>query len=270
MEPFRWRRRVGFGESDPARIFFAPRALEWSVEAAELFSEAALGLSWAGLVAAGREVRVLSFDCAYERSVAASEEVELLVEAPSGLDDVRVVGERAPGEASFRTSLRLAVADRSVPTAPAPVHAPVPGAFVRVHRVRYGDCGPSGDVYAPRVAEWAVEAAGEWYERTIGVSWIEQCRRGRGAPFLRIACSSIARMTVGTRVAMEVTIPRLGNASIAYRVVGRGEAGATLFEADMAACYISEETGPPRSMPFPDGHRERIRAYQAATGTASR
>lgn len=295
MEPFRHRHRVGFGECDPARIFFAPRAIAWAAEAVEAWSEAALGLSWAGALAQGREVRVLSMDCAYERSAAASQELELTV-APlaAGTDTFTVgaVAELGPGEVSFRTRLTLALAERGksapLPLPPEllariaaggaapgpPPHAPhrareAPRAaagtptFTRSHRVGYGDCGPSGGVYAPRVADWAVEVVGEWYETQLGISWIEQCRRGRGTPFLAIHVEIPARMEAGELVTMDVSIPRLGKASIGYAVVGRDERGAPCFEADMSACYITEEAGPPRSMPFPDALRARILAFQA-------
>jgi acyl-CoA thioesterase FadM len=73
-------------------------------------------------------------------------------------------------------------------------------------------------------------------------------------------------MEPGRLITMAVSIPRLGRASIGYAVVGRDERGVPCFEADMSACYITEEGGPRRSMPFPDGLRERIHAYRAANG----
>jgi hypothetical protein len=36
----------------------------------------------------------------------------------------------------------------------------------------------------------------------------------------------------------------------------------------MSACHVTEEGGRARPMPFPDAWRERIVAYQAATGGA--
>jgi acyl-CoA thioesterase FadM len=303
MEPFRYRRRVGFGECDPARIFFAPRALDYAVEAVEDFCEEVLGLSFTGLVLhQGREAKVLSVDCAYERSIAAGQEIDLAVEPVAVGTDRLTVGataELAPGEVSFRTTITLALVERGgtsllplppeLPArlsargvAPAPAGggpfrvrpAPRgggPGAstFTRQRRVRYGDCGVSGDVYAPRVADWAVEAVGEWYEAQLGISWIEQCRRGRGTPFLGIRCDYLGRMEPGQLVTLAVSIPRLGKSSIGYAVVGRDERGAPCFEADMSACYITEEAGPPRAMPFPDELRERILAYQVASGGSS-
>ena len=50
--PFVYPRRVAFGDCDPARIFYAPRAIEYAVEAAEAWSE--VGVATADLEGALR------------------------------------------------------------------------------------------------------------------------------------------------------------------------------------------------------------------------
>ncbi len=271
-EPFRYRRRVAFGECDPARIFFAPRAIDYAVEAVEAWSEAALDVSWADLVAHGREARVIAVDCEFQRSLVAGQVIEVDVEPIEGGPDAVTLsarGELAEGDVSFRARVALRVTDRTGGEAASarsdPLHrASTVPPFTRDRRVRYGDCGVSGDAYAPRVVEWAVEAVGEWYEEQLGMSWLDQCIRGRGTPFLAIHCAYLRRMEAGRVITMSVSIPRLGRASIGYAVVGRDGRGEPCFEADMSACYITEEGGPRRSMPFPDHLRERILAYQDA------
>jgi acyl-CoA thioesterase FadM len=157
-----------------------------------------------------------------------------------------------------------AAAPRSGERAPLPARTP----FVRSRRVHHGDCSVSGDVYAPRVAEWAVEAVGEWYAETLGISWTEQCRRGRGTPFLGIRCEIPRRLEPGAALTLAVSIPRLGRSSIGYAVAGVDERGERCFEAELSACHATEEGGR-RSAPFPEPLRERILAYQAAGGGAS-
>src|SRR3989304_1747723 len=46
QEPFTYRRRVAFGDCDPARIYYAPRAVDYAVEAVEAWHESVLGVSW--------------------------------------------------------------------------------------------------------------------------------------------------------------------------------------------------------------------------------
>ncbi|MGB8933075.1 MAG: acyl-CoA thioesterase, partial [Anaeromyxobacteraceae bacterium] len=116
MAPFRFKRRVGFGECDPARIFFAPRAIEYAIEAAEAFSEEVLALPWSALATEhGREARVLSVDCTYERSVTADQVIEIAVEpvqvGPESLT-LSAVADVEPGQVSFRATVVLALAER--------------------------------------------------------------------------------------------------------------------------------------------------------------
>lgn len=306
---FSFARRVGFGECDPARIFYAPRAIDYSVEALEAWFEAVPGVSWSELVARhGLEARFASADCEYYRSAVAGQVVGIRVGAAlagEGALLLGAVGELGPGERSFRTRFEVRLVDRArsepvpvpppwrerieaygarfgppedLPAEPAPPprgpggeqgREAGPGGsapFHRRRRVLYGDCGVSGNAYPPRVVDWAVEAAGEWYETTLGVSWLEQCIRGRGTPFVRIRCDFLRPMAAGQAIDLSVRIPRLGKASIGYDVAGLDAGGSACFEARMAACYISEESGPPRAMPFPDELRRRIVSYQEACG----
>lgn len=287
--PFVHPRRVAFGDCDPARIFYAPRAIEYAVEAAEAWSGAVGKASWQELLRRrGLAPLVEAVDCEYQRSLLASQVVRIRVEAeePSG-DGValRATGEAVPGEEAFRARVELRFAPREEAAAgaagagggqatgsngragaPATTSAGAASGdvpFTRSFRVRWGECGPAGTAYAPRIVDRAVEAAGEWYESCLGVTWLQQCQRGRGTPFVRIRCAFHRTLAAGDEVAMAVAVPRLGNASIGYRVEGRC-GGRLAFEADMAACYITEEAGPPRAMPFPDELRRRIVAYQRA------
>ena len=42
--PFIYHRRVAFGECDPARIFFAPRAVDYAVETVEVWFNEVIGV----------------------------------------------------------------------------------------------------------------------------------------------------------------------------------------------------------------------------------
>ena len=139
--------------------------------------------------------------------------------------------------------------------------------FARQWRVRYGDCGVSGTIYLPKLVECAIERLGEWYEWCLGISWLEQNIRKRGVPFINIRCEYLRPMTPGQVIDLVVRIPRLGRSGIGYEVIGCDDQGRPCFEAQIAACYISEENGPYQPTAFPDELRERIIAYQQACGT---
>jgi|GEM_PF-3061497 len=136
--------------------------------------------------------------------------------------------------------------------------------FTSQRLVVFGDCTVSGTVYAPRIFNYAVEAVGEWYRETLGISWLQQCIRQRGVPFMDIRCECLTPLVPRQVITMAVTVPRLGSSSIGYDVLGYDETGKPCFDVRMSACYISDETGSFKATPFPEEMRARILAYQAA------
>ncbi|GLI39290.1 acyl-CoA thioesterase [Geobacter hydrogenophilus] len=297
---FTYRRKVDFGDCDSARIYFTPRAVDYAVEAVEAWYGDVLGVSWPDLLQGhDLDVTFVRMGCEYFRPVIADQTVYVRVRA-TAVDRSSVTfsaaGEDDSGGVFFRATL---VAQFSAGRNRAPVPIPPryrerieacleqadgePGTvaqricgepfpsrvqsdgvpFTVRRRVAYGDCTLSGTVYAPRLLNYAVEAAGEWYRETLGISWREQCILQRGAPFREVWCERLAPLVPGQVITMAVGIPRLGKSSIGYEVAGYDDRGEPCFHAEMSACYISEETGSFKVIPFPDDMRSRILAYQA-------
>jgi acyl-CoA thioesterase FadM len=317
---FSLRRRVGFGECDPARIVYAPRTFDYAVEAVEAWWQAVLGDSWSDLITQHHlEAKVVRIRCEYLRPLVAGQVLQVTVSgAEVGTDAVTcsAVGELAPGQPGFRARVVMSFVERgqlqSVPI-PSEYHrrlescraghdpssgiasdeqrsawaasglrtadaglpraralaGPRAAPFVRQRRVVYGECGASGSVYPPRIVEHAVEAVGEWYETVLGISWLQQCHRRRGTPFVDIRCDYFGRIVAGQEITMAVTIPRLGTASIEYVVEGHAAGGVAGFLAHMTACHIDEEGGTPRATPFSAALRERILEFQHACAVAA-
>ncbi|MBE0577085.1 MAG: thioesterase family protein [Desulfuromonadales bacterium] len=78
--PFTVKRRTAWGDCDPARIYYTPRAVDYAVEAIEAWYEAVLGISWAELAEhSDLNVRFIRVDCDYHRPLAASQVAHLQV-----------------------------------------------------------------------------------------------------------------------------------------------------------------------------------------------
>jgi len=135
--------------------------------------------------------------------------------------------------------------------------------FVQQHRIVYGECALSGKVYPPRVYDMALEAVGEWYERVLGITWLQQCINLKGQPFVDINCLYLRDMEVGRLLNIAVRVRHLGAASIVYSVVGYDDSGLPCFDAQLAACYIDETSGVYKPTPFPEDYRGRIQDYRA-------
>jgi acyl-CoA thioesterase FadM len=312
---FTFERRVGFGECDPARIFFSPRAADYAMEAVELWYDSVLGVSWGDLVKRhDLEARFLSMECDYLRPLTAGQVIQVrvsVVEMAGSTITLRATAELGPDEPAFSVCLVTCFVERShggaipIPEVyrervesyrrrcadPAAVVAgkgrakEVPvrddsyllslrrkaaAPFTRQRRVLYGECGVSGTMYLPKLVECAIERLGEWYEWCLGISWLEQNIRKRGVPFINIRFDCLRPISSGEMISMVVRIPRLGKASIGYQVIGYDDKGEPCFDAQMAACYITEESGSYQPIPFPDQLRQRIIAYQNACDSHER
>ena len=91
MVPFAIFRRVGWGECDPALIYYTPHAIDYAAEATEAWFEEILGVSLLGLAAEyGFDAHFLRIDCSYLKPLVASQRVELRATV-SDVDDSRLV-----------------------------------------------------------------------------------------------------------------------------------------------------------------------------------
>ena len=78
--PFTLVRRISWGECDPARIYYTPRAIDYSVEAVEAWYEAILGVSWVELAERyGLDASFVQVACDYRRPFVASQMAHLKI-----------------------------------------------------------------------------------------------------------------------------------------------------------------------------------------------
>jgi len=300
---FTYLRRVAFGECDPARIYYTPRAIDYCVEAIEAWWESTLSASWTDLLERrGIEVRFLRAESEFLQPLTAGQVVRVRIRVPETGQtrlSFRATGEGESGELYFRAMLTAGLVDRKretlvaiprddrdriaryeagcapredVPEREGGQHPPQgrrqfpEGLFMRTLRVVYGDCLPSGTVYPPKVFGYAVEAAGEWFEEVPGISWLTLVSvRKQGAPAVAASCDYHRPMAAGQAVAMGVRVIHLGRASLGLSIEGNDPEGLPLFDLRITLCYIDQEGGF-RSMPIPEEFRGRIQAYRESCG----
>ena len=310
--PFVFHRKVAFGECDPARILFTPRAIGYSLEATEAWFDRVLGVTWGDLICRhGLEVRFITTECEYKQSLVAGQVVYLVVAIIATGEKtflLSVAGELESGGLCFQARLEIGFVDcksgefSSIPKrvrellrgyweqccidvlvtdyenadlltyAPAktderqlPAKSSNDVPFMRKRQVRYGECGISGYIYPPNLVECAVEMVGEWYDSYLGTPWLKQCISNIGFPFVSVRCKYLRPVKLGQIITIVVKVPRLGNASITYEIMGYDKNGVPCFDFQMVACYTAkEDRGFIRSISFPDDLRSKILAYQNA------
>jgi 4-hydroxybenzoyl-CoA thioesterase len=116
-ETFSFRRRVAFGECDPARIYYTPRAVDFAVEAVEAWYEAVLGVSWCALIKRHElDANFTQVNCRYLRPLVPSQVIQVKVRITGvGSANVKfqVTGEGNSGEAYFQVTLVACFVDRN-------------------------------------------------------------------------------------------------------------------------------------------------------------
>lgn len=122
--PFFYPRRVAFGDCDPARIYYTPRAIDYCVEAIEAWWESTLAVSWTGLLARrGLEVRFLRVESEFLQPLTAGQVVRVRIRVPEPGQtrlSFRATGEGESGELYFRALLTAGLVDRKRET-PVPI-----------------------------------------------------------------------------------------------------------------------------------------------------
>jgi 4-hydroxybenzoyl-CoA thioesterase len=316
-KPFTVQRRVAFGDCDPARIYYTPRAIDYAVEAVEAWCQDVLGIVWGRGERYAFDLPFVRIDCDYLKPLVAGQLVQLqvwVVRAGTSSLTFSVRGQSGTGDTCLHANLVTcfvqwetfrplpipanfrSLIDRYRERFPEPAAAPggsrgggrggghpperlasqlpaggmppVAGRdgqipFSRRRRVRYGDCGPSGLLYAPRGFDYAVETVDEWFEQVLEVPWLELVTtRRQGAPFVSAVCEFLRPMDTGLELTLSLQVTQVGGASIGFAVTGTGAAGETYFQTRLAACFIDQDGF--RSLRIPAELRQRIEAYRAA------
>jgi acyl-CoA thioesterase FadM len=107
-EFFTYRRRIAFGDCDPARIYYTPRAIDYAVEAIEGWCDKVLGFAWGGNDRSEFELSFVRIDCNYLRPLVAGQVVEVRVwvaEVSSSQILFSVYGQNSDGETCFQANL---------------------------------------------------------------------------------------------------------------------------------------------------------------------
>ena len=131
--------------------------------------------------------------------------------------------------------------------------------FVVDKAIRFHHCDPAGIVFYPQYFVLMNELVEDWFDRGLGVDFGDFHARDRlGVPMARIECEFVAPSKVGDRLAFHLAVERLGNASIALRVVATC-AGEERVRARLVLVQASLDTR--RAVALSDELRARMARY---------
>ncbi len=135
-------------------------------------------------------------------------------------------------------------------------------AFVTEKSIRFHHCDPAGIVFYPQYFVLMNELVEDWFDRRLGVPFSDLHQRDRlGVPMGRVECDFLEPSKIGDRLAFELAVARLGNASIRLDVVARSGDEVRL-RAKLTLVLASLDTR--RAVPIPDDLRARMSRDLAA------
>jgi 4-hydroxybenzoyl-CoA thioesterase len=129
--------------------------------------------------------------------------------------------------------------------------------------VRFGDCDPAGIVYYPIFFHYYHIALEEFFAARCGITYHDLREKERlGFPTVKTEAEFFAPLTDGDKFTVEVSIPRMGNSSVAfvYRLLRDGQLCAKADNIN-----VCMDIDAMRAAPIPEKYR-RVFAELAGAG----
>lgn len=141
--------------------------------------------------------------------------------------------------------------------------------FTYWRTIRFGDTDPAGIVYTPNFINYCLEAIEVWLIEKIDINWAHMnlVEHG-GTPFVHVDIDFTAIVRANDWLGIAVRVEKIGGSSLTVALQGlrrRGDSDelVTAFNSRYVMCFIDNADGP---IQIPEKNRERLEAYQAATG----
>jgi 4-hydroxybenzoyl-CoA thioesterase len=136
--------------------------------------------------------------------------------------------------------------------------------FITQKLIRFHHCDPAGIVFYPQFY-YLLHEVQEDFLRHIGYPEHDMIASGAGVPIVDMKTEFVGMCRFGDEVRMELSLNRLGNASIGmhYEIHGQGkpsDAGSSLkLRANAVVVYSQVPHG--KALPIPDGLRQALQPY---------
>jgi 4-hydroxybenzoyl-CoA thioesterase len=136
--------------------------------------------------------------------------------------------------------------------------------YVHEQLIRFAHCDPAGIVYFPRffdlahatMEDWLAEGVGQGLPALIG-------ERRIGTPTVSISCDFARTLRIGDTLRFELTVTRIGNASVQLAYSGKkARGGEEHLAIRQTIVFMDLEAG--RAIPIPSDLRPRIERFVAS------
>ena len=121
--------------------------------------------------------------------------------------------------------------------------------FFHVIKVGWADCDPALIAFTGKIPVFALEAIDAWWEAKTGSNWFElNVDRNIGTPFVHMSLDFSSPITPRAPLKCEVSLLKIGNSSVRFRVVGR-QKNVLCFEGEFVSVIVVAKTMRPQKVP---------------------
>ena len=139
--------------------------------------------------------------------------------------------------------------------------------FTVQYPIRFSHCDPAGIVYFPRFFDLLHHAMEDWFTHGLGERFSELVMdKGMGTPTVSTQCDFISPARFGDVLAIELSILRLGTASVELLFQASVQDRAC-FRCRHTICLFDRATL--KAVPIPEDLRSRMQAYVAESTSES-
>lgn len=131
--------------------------------------------------------------------------------------------------------------------------------FVTERRIRFSHCDPAGIVYFVNFFDMVSGCVEDWFGEALGFTFNEMHIGKRvGFPIVNTGCEFFKPCHLGDRLALELSIAKLGRSSIEFAIRGRVD-DEEKFRARHKVAMMSLDTL--KSLPIPEELRAKMAPY---------
>ena len=131
--------------------------------------------------------------------------------------------------------------------------------FVHEQLIRFSHCDPAGIVYFPRFFDLAHGTMEDWFSLALGQPLPDLIRDRRiGTPTVSVQCEFAKPLRMGDTLRFELSVLKLGNASVQLAYSGKKE-GVEHLRMTQTIAFMALDSG--SATPIPDDLRPRIEQY---------
>jgi len=125
--------------------------------------------------------------------------------------------------------------------------------------IRFSHCDPAGIVYFPRFFDLVHQAMEDWFTYGLGERFSDLVmQKGLGTPTVSTQCDFKSPARFGDTLAIELSVLRLGNASVELLLEARVQS-RPCFTCRHTICLFDRTAL--KAVPIPEELRDRMRAY---------